>query len=66
VTFDAFIEASYTALTFEDIRLPPNLRIGMTECFEMTIDSIKQGNKVSDENDEVILVAARKLFEEGI
>jgi hypothetical protein len=38
----------------------------MTECFEMTVDTIKQGNKVSDESDEVVLAAARKLFEEGI
>ena len=65
-TSDAFVEACYTARTFEDIHLPPNLRIGLTERFEITIESIKQGNKVSGESDEVVLAAARKLFEEGI
>jgi hypothetical protein len=46
--------------------LPPNLKIVMAESFDITIDSINQGDRVSEESDEVILAAARKLFEEGI
>jgi hypothetical protein len=38
----------------------------MAERFDMTLAEVNYGERVSDESDEVILAAARKLFEEGM
>jgi hypothetical protein len=49
------------------IHLPLNLRIAMTGDFQKTMDAVlAQERETSGASDEVILAAARKLFEEGI
>jgi hypothetical protein len=59
--------ARVTSLPHEPSHLPPNLRIAMTGDFQETMDCVlEEERKVSGASEEVILAAARKLFEEGI